>query len=471
MAFSPLPSQRPLQRAGGIQVLPTVASPLPFAPLTSAPSSAGEETPQQQAQWLRTLQGTLATSPQALRQLEQLNRQGTLQATQGPVDPADGQAHSTLFYLHQLASTPRAQGLQGPLLAQETLRLLTQPSLWHQGLQPLQPAAAQGLQGSYGASSPPMARLQRHEFNGCAVAVVLSRVASTQPNQLARMVAQASGPSQCMVATTTAQELSPSQPAQAPQVLRQHALQGAPVAGSNQWQVALPVPAAGYWRAVNAQAAPCFVPNVASSAEILLQSTLLYNMSGRQYDVGLDERKDTPQGTGLTQAEQLVLERLLTPGHRLETLTCQQLGRDPATAKPVLVGYTQPFEHTKAQLQAALRSPLKEVVVDLVDPDGQGHLPVGHVVKVMNWRPNPLHPQQAQFLVADTSGKHPGEKWVSEALLVPKVHHMTVEAQRPLPPVEAADARQGLSLQQANAATQYRGLRFNTAAAGAFQTT
>jgi len=252
------------------------------------------------------------------------------------------------------------------------------------------------------------------------------------------------------------------------------------------YTVELPVPYLGLIRAMNAQDADTQNGPHASGVEILLQSMLLYNFSSKSYDAGRDKRDALDHSTdainhaeclssdqkaqlnaiinasprrpdvakarvfnaldniksvneadkeairesflqkssGLTQEEQLMMERIMEDGEQLENVTYQQLGSQDKD-EHVIYGYTKPFSRIRHDLNTALNEKNEQVLVNLITPKKDGTFSNGHVVRVLSTRESPLN-HHTEFLVHDTSIPHAGASWMHESELIPRVHHITI---------------------------------------------
>lgn len=271
--------------------------------------------------------------------------------------------------------------------------------------------------------------------------------------------------------------------------------------------------------------------NKASGVAILLQQMLLYNFSAKSYDAGRDQRdslaifsasvNESPQiraedkatlnrilnqspkrptliqaqleaklaslpslsdearntlqatlqqnSTGISQEEQLMLERIMEDDKSLENVAYQQIGhplsQQGSTGKSryAIYGFSKPFSQIKQDLLSSLASPLKEVLVNVTDVQADGSFEKGHVVRVLNARAvrsnNQSMPALTQFLVHDTAQATQPLRWVDESAFIPSIHHITVlqddaerawHAMKPTNSVPASDTAAGLSSREAN---------------------
>jgi hypothetical protein len=272
----------------------------------------------------------------------------------------------------------------------------------------------------------------------------------------------------------------------------------------------------------------------ASGVEILLQQTLLYNFSAKSYDAGRDQRdslalfsagmNESPhvspedkvrlngilnqspkrpvsiqeeieaqleslpslsneernafqamlhqKSSGISQEEQLMMERIMEDDKSLENVAYQQVGHprpnrgEVVKAPYAIYGFNTPFSQIKQDLLTSLASPLKEVLVNVTQVQADGTFEKGHVVRVLNARaknkntPDNHNANAIEFLVHDTSQPLQALRWVDEASLIPQIHHITVlqeDAEKAWQLMKASDAKShqtgnksNLSAQEAN---------------------
>ncbi len=482
-------------------------------PPTSTPDSTPDST-EDQLRWFSQLQNAFTENPQEKKTLLHLWNRGVLSDNKGD------DAHSTLYYLDKRLQEPCLPGLDSRQTVAETVSLLADSSRLTQNISPLNanhlPLMMSGYHNPNGSPyqqdalpAPQSAKeIQRTQLNSCSVLGEIGRLVDTHPKELARMIYEASNPTQDIHEIVTADKLFPDAPILAEQVLKDlnldyHILDEQDALKHNaptRFQVSLPVPHLGLIRAMNAQDVKD--PNTASGAELLLEEALLYNFTSKSYDAGRDTRDAlalssasinnaktlTPQdkealnkiinqsprrpdvakegikaylstvttaqpeelqgihasldatASGLTQEEQLMLERILEDDTSLENVTYQQVGIDKTdqgkankdAPKHVLLGYTKPFTAIKQDLLVGLASPLGQILANVVEPKGDGSFEKGHVVRVMASRTSPLkipNFTSTDFLVQDTSKAASSQgsrtQWWHESQLIPRIHHIT----------------------------------------------
>lgn len=431
------------------------------------------------------------------KQLESLLKNGTLTQTQGD------DAHSTLYYLYQIITLPRAAGLNPKQTLAETVDLLAAPYSNGQDFSPLGANLTQqvlDILGQGGNGDPhnqqkvPTQRttegIQVKDSNTCAASAQVSRLASRNPKEFARMVAQASSPTLAFTEQVKAQELLPEAPAHAETLLQQTNMDYQTVA-PGVYQVAFAVPQAGLARAIAAQQAHAkgnLPADYARGIESLLQTTLVYNATGKSYDPATDQRdaldvaqvaiqnsaalteqqkqelfnvfpqflqadqvraglKQTishytnlpPQekayllqmmngeSNGLTEAEKTRIERIVEDGDPMTSVTYQVTG--PA-AKIV------PGNESKNYLYGYTRS-FSQTTQDLLTTLQAGREVIAGITFMAGDGEIPggheikiqgyqLNPKtnQLSFVVADSDDTDPLPKLVAASSLIPQIHHM-----------------------------------------------
>lgn len=285
---------------------------LPPDPLVSG------ETPQQQQMMLRELYQVV---PEKTRPYLKKLEQGTLWETSGDDN------HTTLYYLHQMATTPRAEGLDPVKTAQETIELLAKPYKQKQAftipdfnrLQQLLALQETAGQSPHNFSYPSK---KRHWWdvlfavgNNCVSATVIQGLIRHQPKEVARFIAEASSPRKLVTELATAEELDPKQP-----ITVENKLRGLNLAYETVrpgvYRIGLHVPDAGVIRASAAQNS-FKLPISASGVEVLLQTTLAYNATGKTYDPAVDKRSTI--STAFTSSVNRA--KSLTPEQKRQLLT------------------------------------------------------------------------------------------------------------------------------------------------------
>lgn len=491
--------------------LPALFSTMPNAFVKTSQAPAKPDSTEDQLRWFSQLQNAFTENPQEKKTLLHLWNKGVLSDNKGD------DAHSTLYYLNKRLQEPCLPGLDSRQTVAETVNLLADSSRLTQNISPLNanhlPLMMSGYHNPNGSPYqqdallvPASAKeIQPKQLNSCSVLGEIGRLVDTHPKEVARMIYEASNPTQDIHEIVTADKLFPDAPILAEQVLKDlnldyHILDEQETLKKNaptRFQVSMPVPHLGVIRAMNAQEVKD--PNTASGAELLLEEALLYNFTSKSYDAGRDTRDAlalssasinnaktlTPQdkealnkiinqsprrpdlakegvkaylstvttaqpeelqaihasldatASGLTQEEQLMLERILEDDIALENVTYQQVGIDNTAqnkkdAKHVLLGYTKPFTAIKQDVLQGLASPLGQILANVVEPKGDGSFEKGHVVRVIASRTSPLkipNFTSTDFLVQDTSKAASSQgsrtQWWHESQLIPRIHHIT----------------------------------------------
>ncbi|XVJ51589.1 MAG: hypothetical protein HEQ32_05725 [Vampirovibrio sp.] len=453
-------------------------------------------------QWFRQLESRFASDPARQNALRQLLYQGALSDQRG-----DDQ-HSTLYYLQKRLNEPCLPGLDAEKTVGETLDLLTRPDHLTQNTPPLSPlyqslmlsAYLNPTHDTYQQQPLPVPTstdaLAVKQLNTCAVTAEVARLADQHPKEVARLIYEASAPSHNMHEKLKADELFPTAPILAEQVLQDLNLDYKILPPQHEgevpsFQVSLPVPTLGTLRAMNAQDASLLEKGPsASGAETLLETALLYNFSAKSYDAGTDQRdslnqasatinqmpsltprdkeafnrvlnqsphrpdkieaqvnallatlKDlspqeaqtirqslTHHSAGLSQEEQLMMERIMEDQVKLENVSFQQIDTLSTTPNPQeatyqVAGYTQPFSAIKKNVISALQSPLGQILANVEVPNSSGTFTEGHVLRILGTRPHPSQPMTVDFKVHDTAMGQ--SLWMPEAQLIPRIHHIT----------------------------------------------
>jgi hypothetical protein len=500
--------------------LPVLFSTMPNLPLEKKQAPTSEDSTEDQLRWFSQLQNAFSENPQEKKTILQLWNKGVLSDSKGD------DRHSTLYYLNKRLQEPCLPGLDSRQTVEETVNLLADSSRLTQKISPLNVNHLPLMMTGYLNPNDPLYQqqalpvpqsaqeLQRTQLNSCSVLGEIGRLVDTHPKEVARMIYEASNPTQDFHEIVNADKLFPDAPILAEQVLKDLNLDYHILDEKNdlkgkaptRFQVSLPVPHLGVIRAMNAQELKD--PNTASGAELLLEEALLYNFTSKSYDAGRDTRDAlaltssqvnnskslSPQDkealnklinqsprrpdlakdavkrylstiqishpeevdaidasldattSGLSQEEQLMMERILEDDLSLENVTYQQVGemtqnKGDRSSKPTgenthaLLGYTKPFTAIKQDLLVGLASPLGQVLANVIEPKGDGSFEKGHVVRIIAARPSPLKIPQlnnTDFLVQDTAlsatpqGKHNNSiQWWHESQLIPRIHHIT----------------------------------------------
>ncbi len=256
-----------------------------------------ESTPQRMAMFLSLYEGLNTEGQSNLRRLLQ---QGVLNNTAGD------DAHSTLYHLYAMATTPRLQGFNAKLLVQDALSLLAHPNDVEQDNVALGEGEQQAMLRTLQTPQPTNEHRQQVlpgvrtaasvnvvHTNNCAMAAQLSRMASTQPKELARHLNELTATG-LFFKTVYPQDVLPENPAKAEEQLRTNNLRYYKVPKEGSFVVAIPAPAAGVQRALAAHnkvaKGQALGQKEASALMVLYENTLLYNAVKKGYDVAADKR-------------------------------------------------------------------------------------------------------------------------------------------------------------------------------------
>jgi hypothetical protein len=437
---------------------------------------------------LPTYQTVYAGLPtdQAKQDLFQLARLGVLTQTEQPDDP------TVLETLAAIGQTPTAPGLSTQTTVAETVRLLAHPHDVRQPLAKPDAMAWQAFLQlpTNGLNHWEMNDYKVADPHTCAAAAEISRLASQHPAQLARLAWEITRPGTTATQTVTPKAFGLDSDKALAQTLTSHNIPGQPL-GPGQWQVRLPAANGALARAINAQRHPhrftsTGVEVLLQSAIMTSATRQTYDMGVDQRESvaplqeaitaspslsdadkqvwserlrqegnpwqtaaqfvewlptqpGIDpaeqgrltlEARNT-HSVGLKESEEALLQTLLegSQGPPLASVTCQVLTDDPTRPGLMnLVGYTQPFETTTANLLDTLQQG-KEVIVGLSMADKTGTVRANHVVKVAGYQIDPTT-QALSFLVADSDDAHAQLMPKLARDFVPLIHHLTLPADK-----------------------------------------
>lgn len=432
-----------------------------------------------------------ALAPQDRHKLTQLLSSDTLTQTVGD----DGPAHSLLYYLYGFLATPTAAGLNPRLTLAETVRVLANPNAVMQDYAPVSKDNAVRLwqlrsrppkDAHHNQPFNPTMRpftVFRTQTNNCGVTAELSRMASENPKDFARLVLQATRPALMMWERATGAELNPEDPSQAAQTLRARNLVGHWDARGNAFWVELPVPAEALIRAINAQQHP--MPGTGSGIEALMQGALLYNASKKTYDAATDTRSPVvetlaalknatsipdqdldpladqlmnnpsnqaayqnitqylathpnvsnqdkralvnsffAEWRGLTEQEETDLQSLMEDNGPISMVYYQIQDRSPDSddgGAMLHFGYTRPFEKTTLDVLNSLWNH-QETIGGITFPV-EGINRGGHIVKIAGYQVDPAT-KQLDFLVTDSDDGQKPLVPQNTRDFVPLLHHL-----------------------------------------------
>jgi len=349
-------------------------------------------------------------------------------------DTQTDNGRSTLSHLYAMVSTPRAQGISGKLVAEETLRLLNAPQTITQKFSDLTPQTAQQLLNYYQQSglagkmtSPLNAETLKNVFSAtCVASSVMYYMVKGSPGEFARHIAELTSPSLAFEEKASAQDISPENPMMATQKLADFQVSARPVPGSQgqDFWIKTSLPQTGLLRALNQVQNP--QPGTRGLVESVYQDALTHLVE-RSYEPGLSMRQDENgqmvMMDGLIEEQKTLLESIIRDNGGVVPITYQFTAAGQEN-EAYLMGYFRNFEQTQQDLLQALNAG-NSVIVGYVETDPAGHagrLDVKHEVLVTGFG---RHPQTGElmFTLADSDDGNPNLTQVTAREFIPKIHH------------------------------------------------
>ncbi len=195
------------------------------------------------------------------KQFKTLLKQGVLN------DSDTDNRHTTLYQLYGMLTTRRGKGYDAKTLVKETVEILHRPYLITQKFKPLSDTAAQQIlqvRNNPGLNrrqeAPPAKPLRWNDLNvdtsaTCVSSSVMYYMAQKKPGELARHLNELTSPMNAFFEKARLDEISPDDPRQAFEILRQHGLRYY-LSGPGEVTIRVDNPTAGVLRAVDSQGVP-----------------------------------------------------------------------------------------------------------------------------------------------------------------------------------------------------------------------
>ena len=373
-----------------------------------------------------------ALSRENRKSLESLLKAGVLNAT----DTDDG--HSTLYHLYAMLKTQRATGLDNKTVLNETVHILNKPYMITQKFTPLSENLARemlrvrnnpGLNRS--GSMAPAQPLTWNDINvsnsaTCVSSSVMYYMADKKPGELARHLNELTSPMRAFYEKVKLSELSPDNPEQAYDILKQYNIRYVPV-NDSEVMVKVNLPEAGLIRTINSSGSNTN-GKTRSGVEAAYQSAITF-LSTRSYDPATDYRDSETPGVGskgLTEMEKTLMETIVKDNGGVGSVTYQVVAgkENPPQGQegqPFLYGYTRPFEQTAADMVEALNMG-EFVIIGITDTDEGGAIVGGHEITLTQAFVDPQD-GDLKFVVVDSDDNIPKPVVRSAREIIPRIHH------------------------------------------------
>lgn len=392
-----------------------------------APVEANED-PTQQVKMYAVLHKSL--NSKGKRQLKALLSEGVLSTAD-----TDNQ-HTTLYQLYSMLTTPRSPGYDAKSLVQEAVGILHQPYTITQKFEPLSENAAQQLldnQNNNWQAYPqnPQKQLTFSDLNvdnsaTCVSSSVMYYMADKKPGELARHLNELTSPLNAFHEKVKLSELSPDNPQQAFEILKQHHIPYY-VSGPDEVTVKIDNPPAGIIRAMDSQDVPTG-GRYRNALEAAYQSALTH-LATSSYDPATDLRDSEVPGEtskGLTEDEKTLMETIIKDNGGVQSITYQVVN-GKANPQPgeegnaYLYGYTRSFNQTANDMLASLKMG-EPIIIGITDTDADGSIVGGHEITITGATTDPKT-GELKFVVADSDDDVPSLVVRSARELIPRIHH------------------------------------------------
>ena len=395
-----------------------------------APSKTGETRAQELKMYAAIHQTLNAKGKRALNALLQ----------EGVLTSADtDNKHTTLYQLYSMLKTPRSPGYEAKTLVQETVDLLYQPYTITQKFEPLSENATREILELY---NNPNSTLQNYPSGQkkpltwkdldvensatCVSSSLMYYMADKMPGELVRHLNELTSPMNAFYEKVKLSELSPDDPKQAFEILKQHQIPYY-ISGPDEVSVKVENPPSGVIRARDSQ-------DVQSGSKYrnaimaAYQSTLTH-LATRSYDPATDLRDaDAPGETskGLTEEEKTLMETIIKDNGGVQSITYQVVNGKAAPeageeGNAYLYGYTRSFQQTASDLLESLRLG-EPVIIGITDTDNDGTIVGGHELTITGATTDPKT-GELKFIVADSDDDVSSLVIRSARELIPRIHH------------------------------------------------
>ncbi len=370
------------------------------------------------------------------QQLQALQKSGVLRN-----NDTDDQ-HSTLYHLYSMAVTNRAPGYQAKEILRETIDILHRPYIITQKFGTLSPKSAQQLlqdrqyelqgQGLYkrnpGAPSAPLTWEQLDVKNSatCVASSVMYYMADKEPAELARHLSELTSPMNAFYEKARLDELSPNDPSQAPEILKQQGITFS-YADPETLLIKVNIPPSGVIRAIDSQR-KSLNHDTQNAIESAYQAALTH-LATPTYDPATDMRDadgDPAGSKGLTEPEKTLMQSIIKDHGGVQSVTYQVVANKAnpnpdEEGKSFLYGYNRSFEDTAADMLEALKQG-EFPIIGMTDMDTDGSNIGGHEITLINAFTDKEN-GELKFVVADSDDGVPQYVVRTAREIIPRIHH------------------------------------------------
>lgn len=413
----------------------------PFKTLTALRKIPGAASEKKLARIQMYLELNKAMGRDGRTHLKNLMKAGVLN------DDQTDDGHSTLYQLYAMLTTRRANGLDNKKLVNETVRILNRPYLITQKFGPLSETTGQQILQvrnnptlTRAGEMPSFKPLSWEDLNvtssaTCVSSSVMYYMADKKPGELARHLNELTSPAAAFYEKVKLEELSPKNPQDAYRVLQENKIRYYRIA-PDEVMVKVELPQAGLLRTIN-DSQQGIRTNVRTGIETAYQSALTY-LATRSYDPATDMRDAEQPGEtskGLTEAENLLMERIIKDNGGVDSITYQVVGAKASPQPgeegfPFLYGYSRTFEQTAQDLIQALQ--MGELIrIGITDTDDSGSIAGGHEIRIISAFVDKKD-GELKFVVADSDDDIEAPVVRTARELIPRIHHAQL-------PIELAD--------------------------------
>ena len=341
---------------------------------------------------------------------------------------------STLAHLYDIMMVPRASGLQGKTVLEETLKLLAAPDGISQKFAPLLPPYEQALIQFYNSGrGPKLARPVKAEdifphSATCVAASVMQTIFSHQPSEAARHIAELTSPRRYFTERAAFNDISPDNPLLASQKLAQYGIKNTQLIGPGAYQVNVKLSDQNLLRTLSQQSN--HQPGTQSVIESAYQLALM-ELADPSFDAGLATLVK-PDGTldqdpGIVADRKTLMESIIKDTGPVSQIDYQVTAADRAN-EPYLMGYLRSFEKTGNDLVQAVDSG-NNVIIGIVETDntdpGRGRLNMKHEVTVTGYHylNNEKSLNNLIFKIIDSDDNNDKAIYRRATDLIPQIHH------------------------------------------------
>lgn len=341
---------------------------------------------------------------------------------------------STLAHLYDIMTVPRATGLQGKTVLEETIKLLANPVGISQRFAPLLPQYEQALIQYYNSGrGPKLAKAVGPEdifphSATCVAASVMHTMFSRQPSEAVRHIAELTSPRRYFTERATINDISPDNPQQAAQKLAQYGIKNATPVSPNTYQVNVKMSDQNLLRTLSQQSNK--QPDTQSVIESAYQLALM-ELADPSFDAGLATLVK-PDGTldqdpGIVADRKTLMESIVKDTGPVSQIDYQVTAADKSN-EPYLMGYLRQFEKTAEDLVKSVNSG-NNVIIGIVETDNnsqnKGRLSMKHEVTVVDYHYLNNQPSlnNLVFKIVDSDDSNDKAVYRRALELLPQIHH------------------------------------------------